>query len=191
MVEADSAVCTESGAHAPHRHPIGTVMIAENSNQALALVAQRCGYDDLADGVRPVPLSKPRGHVAGADESGALWLSSESKMIKASERSGDDFAAPPIAMLGSPTAVAPGRHLCLLRHHGCPRRRHGRKLMDAGHERRGWGPSLLQIHRPVGRLIVWRKRACLSSNIASRSFEGSLHYSFVAAAAALKSGDRP
>lgn len=137
VVEADLALSTESGGHAPHRTRIGTAMITEISIQALALVAQRCGHDDLADGARPVPLAKPRGHIARADESGALWLSSESKMIEASGRSGGDFAAPPRSMRGSPAAVAVGRRSCLLRHRGRPRGRNGRKFMDPGHKRRG------------------------------------------------------
>lgn len=54
-----------------------------------------------------------------------------------------------------------------------------------------WSKGSSNVIAHVDGPIVWRERKRLSSICGSRSFEASLHYTVVAAAAALKSGDRP
>lgn len=105
MAEAELAAITASGTRALHRRQIGTAMIPENPNLALASIAQRRGHDHSAAGALPVPIPKPGDHAADADGWGAPWQSPGSWMIEAPLRSADDLAPPLKPALGSSAPI--------------------------------------------------------------------------------------
>jgi hypothetical protein len=116
MAEAELAAITASGTCAPHRDQIGTVMITENPNLALASIAQRPGHDHSPAGALPVPMPKPEDHAADADGWGALWLSPGIEARPCGQAM-TLLAAETSARLVGP-GHAPDRCLSLLRHKG-------------------------------------------------------------------------